>query len=136
MAGTTWTDRSSAGSRIWVSIASSADGSHLAAVVLNGDIWTSSDGGATWTDRSSAGVRQLVFHCVLIRRESPGRCRCNGGDIWTSSDGGATWTDRSSAGARNWSSIASSSDGSHLAAVVNGGDIWTSDEWGIYLDRP
>ncbi len=130
-----WTDRSSAGSRNWQSIASSSDGSHLAAVVYGGDIWTSSDGGAIWTDRNGAGSRYWVSiassadgsHLAAVEYD---------GDIWTSSDGGATWTDRSSAGSRSWLSIASSSDGSHLAAVVRGGDIWTSSDGGAtWTDR-
>ena len=39
-----------------------------------------------------------------------------------------TWTDQTPSGAAHnqvWLSIASSSDGTHLAAVVYGGDIWT-----------
>jgi photosystem II stability/assembly factor-like uncharacterized protein len=130
-----WTDHNSAGARPWVSIASSSDGSHLAAVVYGGDIWTSADGGATWTNRSSAGARPWVS----IASSSDGShlaAVVSGGDIWTSTDGGANWTDQSGAGARNWQSIASSSDGSHLAAVVYGGDIWTSTDGGAnWTDR-
>jgi photosystem II stability/assembly factor-like uncharacterized protein len=133
-----WTDRSSAGSRAWQSIASSTDGSHLAAAVLNGDIWTSIDGGATWTDRSNAGSR--AWSSIASSADGSHLVASVGvgtsGDIWTSTDGGATWTDRSSAGSRNWVSIASSADGSHLAAVVFSGDIWTSTDGGAtWTDR-
>jgi photosystem II stability/assembly factor-like uncharacterized protein len=55
------------------------------------------------------------------------------GDIWTSTTSGASWTDQSkqsdnlATSGLGWQSIASSSDGTHLAAVVvYRGDIWTS----------
>ena len=41
-------------------------------------------------------------------------------------DPGATWTERTSAGSRNWISVASSSDGTKLVAVVASGYICTS----------
>ena len=41
----------------WQSIASSSDGTKLAAVVSGGFIYTSSDSGATWTERTAAGSR-------------------------------------------------------------------------------
>ena len=46
-AGATWTARES--NRGWQSIASSADGTKLAAVVLGGQIYTSIDSGTNWT---------------------------------------------------------------------------------------
>ncbi|MGA2142172.1 MAG: hypothetical protein ABSG94_07080 [Brevinematales bacterium] len=58
-AGTNWTQHNFSAN--WNSITSSADGSHLAAVVSplsgGGDIWISSDYGATWSDQASAGSR-------------------------------------------------------------------------------
>jgi hypothetical protein len=71
----------------------------------------SSDSGATWTERTTAGSRN-------------GTVVVYGGSLYTSSDSGATWTERTTAGSRNWQSIASSSDGSKLAAVAYGGNIW------------
>ncbi|TFJ87439.1 hypothetical protein NSK_000793 [Nannochloropsis salina CCMP1776] len=53
------------------------------------------------------------------------------GSISTSTDTGVSWTTRLDDVPRNWSSIASSSDGMSLAAVVNGGSIWTSTDAGI-----
>ncbi|EWM27397.1 hypothetical protein Naga_101181g1 [Nannochloropsis gaditana] len=46
-----WTEQIAAGSREWFSIASSSDGTNLAAVVFAGSIWTSTDAGVTWTER-------------------------------------------------------------------------------------
>ena len=39
----------------WKSITSSSDGTKLAAVVINGHIWTSVDAGSTWTEDTSVG---------------------------------------------------------------------------------
>ena len=56
--GATWTPSTPALSYSWTSIASSADGSHLAAVYgpapATGYIYTSSDSGATWTQSVGA----------------------------------------------------------------------------------
>jgi hypothetical protein len=49
--GAVWTPRGS--NRFWLSVASSADGTKIAAVVYNGQIYTSTDSGATWTPRDS-----------------------------------------------------------------------------------
>ena len=49
--GRTWTPRES--SRIWFSVASSADGTKLVAVVNGGQIYTSTDSGVSWTPRES-----------------------------------------------------------------------------------
>jgi hypothetical protein len=49
--GVTWTPRESA--RFWWSVASSADGAKLAAVVDGGQIYTSTDSGVTWTPRDA-----------------------------------------------------------------------------------
>src|SRR6185295_5914873 len=48
--------------------------------------------------------------------------------IDTSTDSGANWTARESS--RNWQSVASSSDGSKLVAVVYSGQIYTSTDSG------
>ncbi|MEI6052127.1 MAG: leucine-rich repeat protein, partial [Opitutaceae bacterium] len=53
-----WTARAS-GSRNWTSIASSADGTKLAAVEYTGQIYTSTDSGVTWTAQAS-GSRNWV----------------------------------------------------------------------------
>ncbi len=48
----------------------------------------------------------------------------------TSTNTGDTWTERTSAGERDWVGLASSSDGSKLAATVDGGYIYTSVDFG------
>jgi len=147
--GVTWIDRSAAGDaqgnpiygrKYWRSIASSEDGSKLAAVAAeaNGGVFTSDDFGVNWIDRSAAGgagnpisgtknwrsiassdngerLAAVVGHGVVG----------HGGGIYTSENSGETWAHQSSAGNRNWQSIASSSDGNKLAAAANGGWIVT-----------
>jgi photosystem II stability/assembly factor-like uncharacterized protein len=49
--GVSWTARDS--SRNWYSVASSADGNKLVAVVYGGQIFTSTNSGASWTARDS-----------------------------------------------------------------------------------
>jgi len=73
----------------WQSIASSSDGSKLAAVVWDGSLYTSSDSGATWTERTTAGSRDWSS----IASSSDGSklaAAVSGGSIYTSSDSGAT----------------------------------------------
>ena len=124
----TWTDQTLAGSRTWGSIASSSDGTNLAACVNGGDIWTSTDGGAHWTDQTLAGSRywDRIASCSdgthLAAMDNGGN---SGGDIWTSTDSGVHWTDQTLAGSRNWSFVTSSSDGTRLVASVWNGDIFT-----------
>ncbi|HET8581460.1 MAG TPA: immunoglobulin-like domain-containing protein [Candidatus Paceibacterota bacterium] len=130
-----WLDRTEAGTRDWAPVTSSSDGTHIAAAVYGGDIYTSTDDGATWTDRTAAGSRNWQF----ITSSSDGMklaAVVNGGDIYTSTDGGAIWTDRTAAGSRSWQSVTSSSDGTYLAAAAYNGDIYTSADGGAtWTDR-
>ena len=145
--GATWTPRATGMSRDWRSIASSSDGRYLAAGVDGGGIYTSGDFGAAWTNRSAVGDAQSnpIFESKnwrSIASSSDGSklaAVVGNGSIYTSGDFGATWTNRSAAGdaqsnpifeSKSWRSIASSSDGSKLAAVVENGSIYTSDDFG------
>jgi hypothetical protein len=148
--GATWTARAT--SHLWDGIASSSDGTKLAAVVNGGQIYTSTDSGVTWTARatsqgwigiaSSSDGTKLVASC---------------GQIYTSIDSGVTWTARSSGlvyisyptsswdgtkltdgsysstdsgvtwtacSGRAFRRVASSSDGIKLAAIPYNGQIW------------
>ena len=108
----------------WVSVASSADGSKLVAVVSAGQIYTSTDSGVTWTPRDS----NRGWHAVasswdgvnLVAVASGGTT----GKIYASTDSGLSWTPRESL--RSWMTVASSWDGRNLAAGVYGGQIYTS----------
>lgn len=129
--GVTWTQRTSAGIRSWLSIVSSSNGTKLAAIVGNGGyIYTSSDSGETWTQRTSAGSRNWNAIASSDDGVKLVAAVTNGGYIYTSSDSGETWVERTSAGLMNWRSIASSSDGTKLAALCNNSYLYTSSDSG------
>ncbi len=127
--GVVWTARDS--NRNWMFMASSADGTKLAAVVDGGQIYTSSDSGATWT------ARDITRSWAEITMSADGTklaATVSFGQIYTSSDSGVTWTPRDSA--RGWRDITMSADGTKLAALDNygggsGGRIYTSSDSGV-----
>ncbi|MFA7193566.1 MAG: Ig-like domain-containing protein [Candidatus Paceibacterota bacterium] len=126
----TWTQHVSSGNKAWTRMASSADGTKLAATVSGGYIYTSTDSGATWTERTDAGSRGWSG----ITSSSDGTklaAVVASGYIYTSTDSGATWgTQSNSSGSRNWQSITSSEDGTKLAAAAYNGYIYTSSDSG------
>ena len=127
-----WTEQSGSVSRSWVSIASSSDGTKLAAAVSGGYIYTSTDSGVTWTERATSQNWISITSSsdgTKLAAATTGGGR-DGGSIYTSTDSGANWTEQTGAGSRTWSSIASSSNGTKLAATVSGGSIYTSTDSG------
>ena len=123
-AGVIWTAQAS-GSRNWQSIDSSADGTKLAAVAVNGQIYTSTDSGATWTSRDSNRAWRSIASSADGTKLAAAPSNSL---IYTSTDSGVTWTARDSN--RGWRSIASSADGTKLVAGVYGGRIYTSTDSG------
>jgi len=129
-AGSQWT-QSSAPISGWQAIASSADGTRLAVVILGGGIYTSTDGGVAWTQSSAPGTNYWQSVATSADGTRLAAVDGNPGYIWTSTDGGVTWT-QSSAPSAYWQAIASSADGTRLAAVVAfGGGIYTSTNSGL-----
>jgi photosystem II stability/assembly factor-like uncharacterized protein len=120
--GSDWTARAT--TQYWSGIASSSDGTKLAATARAGQIYTSTDSGATWTVRASSqnwsGITSSSDGTKLAATVS-------GGQIYASTDSGVTWTARATT--QNWKCIASSSDGTKLAAY--GSQIWTSVDSGV-----
>jgi BNR/Asp-box repeat len=127
-AGVTWTEHREAGSRGWASIASSADGTKLAAASVANTIWTSDDSGSTWKSHPESGEH---FWVSITMSSDGSRLTAvaleegnNQGDgkiyTWAQSAGNAfgagAWTARMQP--YNWRSIASSGDGSKLVAVA------------------
>jgi hypothetical protein len=112
--------------RSWTSVASSADGSKLVAVVNNETIFTSTDSGASWTVRESIRAWQSVASSADgTKLVAVGISE----QIYTSADSGVSWKSRESN--RLWRWVASSADGSKLVAVVEGGQIYTSTDSGV-----
>lgn len=133
----TWT-LTSAPSTNWVSVASSADGSKLAAAVYRGGIYTSTNSGIDWTQTGApannywASIASSADGIKLVAASSG----IYTSGIWISTNSGNTWAQTSMA-SNEWTSVASSADGSKLVVVAIGdihfnapGFIYTSTNFG------
>ena len=132
--------KAGASARNWSAIASSADGTKLVATVNSGYIWTSTSSGATWTNLNNGGSR--YWSSVASSADGTKLVATVGytiytasqpGAIYTSTDSGATWAPHTSSplsSTLNWSSVASSADGTKLVAAVRGGQIYISSNSG------
>jgi hypothetical protein len=122
--GVSWTGR--AEPRPWLRIASSSDGTKLAATDFC-RIWTSDDSGVTWiardSDRGWIGIASSVDDTRLI-------AAANGGFVYLSIDSGVTWTAQPALGARNWQDVACDSTCTTMMAAEYGGNIYVSDDSG------
>ncbi len=110
----------------WQAMASSSDGTHLVVGGNPGRLYLSSDAGTTWTETyppSGTAVNQYWQSAassadgtklVVGNRYKSGTV--GSGRLYISSNSGAIWTEVQPAGNtdRNWTSLASSSDGSVL----------------------
>jgi hypothetical protein len=119
--GTSWA-ASSIATRNWRNFAESMDGKY---VVSTGSsvVYTSSNYGVTMTPGITlAGTTN--FSASSLNGQYLAVSTSN--YIYTSSNYGAAWFQQTSGipSSANWSSLASSSDGSRLAAVVQGGTIY------------
>jgi len=130
--GATWTQRER--SRLWTCVASSDDGTKLAAGAqgVTGYIYTSSDSGATWTTNIAGGGARS-WQCIASSANGTKLVAgANSGQIYTSTDSGATWNPHGIS--TNWWSVASSADGTKLVAAAGGGAgaglIYTSTDSG------
>jgi hypothetical protein len=125
-----WTTETPASTADWSSVASSADGTHLVAVVYGGQVYTSANSGVTWT--AQAGAPSANWYSVASSSDGSHLVAVvHGGQIYTSANSGVTWTAQAGAPSASWDSVASSSDGTHLVAVGYGGQIYTSANSGV-----
>ena len=136
--GGTWM-RTSAPSNNWSSVASSADGTRLVAVVGapswdwwnvdgigTGAIYSSLDSGATWIRTSApsnswSAVASSADGAKLVAVAVPhwyGGEYVGDGAIYSSLDSGVTWI-RTSAPSNIWFAVASSADGAKLVAATD-----------------
>lgn len=115
----TWIQLTNAPNKEWWAITSSADGTRLAASVINGPVYTSTNSGQTWTSNSIATGTWFG-----MASSSDGAKLAVVNDVWTSNgkggiytNSGTTWA-ASSAPSINvlWTSIACSTNGSTLVA--------------------
>lgn len=131
--GETWNERD-APSGGFNDIALSYDGSHIAAIINNFYIYTSTDGGATWVEQTEAGSREWKS----ISSSSDGTkiiALPTNGLYYVSLDGGATWVSRSGAGSQFWSGIEMSADGSKVVAYTTT-SLLVSQDGGINWGEP
>jgi hypothetical protein len=133
--GTNWEQTSASTSPAWLSIASSSDGTKLAALQGDRGIWTSSNGGTNWVQTSAPFTN---WQAIASSSDGTRLVAVAGipGGIWASSNSGATWWQTGASTNFGWSSIASSSNGMKLAAGIGAysgeavGGIWTSGDGG------
>jgi prepilin-type N-terminal cleavage/methylation domain-containing protein len=88
-----WTDRSSAGSKSWRGIATSADGKRLLAAPYNDYLLQSTDSGATWSSLTAPG--QQSWYSAASSSDGTklfAVSASSGGRIYRSTDSGATWS--------------------------------------------
>jgi hypothetical protein len=118
----------SATSAYWASVASSSNGTELAAAIgytASGKMYTSTNSGVTWTAQNSGSH---VWSSVASSSDGTKLVAVDG-KIYTSTNSGVTWTARASS--QYWQSVASSSDGTKLVAVIATGIIYTSTNSGV-----
>jgi photosystem II stability/assembly factor-like uncharacterized protein len=133
--GKTWS-QSGASPELFTSIASSSDGTKLAATAngSSGTIYISSDSGKTWTITSPNGISSAAWSSIASSADGTKLVAAvNSGSIYTSTNSGASWTLNGGTSSASWSAVASSSDGAKLVATVNGGGIYTNSgsNWNI-----
>lgn len=146
-AGATWTMRTAPGDAPWSSIASSSDGTKLAAVGVGTSIWTSGDSGVTWVARDSMRAWDSVTMSADGSRIAAATLETTtgkgDGKIYTLAQapgaafGEGAWIEQGAV--QMWRSIASSADGRMLVAAAHrdgatstqGGGVFTSDDYGV-----
>jgi len=124
-AGVSWTSNNAPFSSYSFCLACSADGAKLAVGVAGGVIWTSADTGASWLPSPVPAT-----NWVSIGSSASGQTLVAtfGGDrTYSSQDWGANWTSN----LVHSTSVASSADGTKLAAAAFSGGIVTSTNSGV-----
>jgi hypothetical protein len=139
--GITWTQQTNAPNMGWNGVASSTDGSKLAAITFPGGIYTSTNSGAVWTQTSASNQE---WYAVASSADGTKLVAAGGNinppqnynrEVYLSTNSGGTWTQTSLPGTE-WLSVASSADGTKLiAGDISGGPpgfgIYTSTNSGV-----
>ena len=123
--GVNWTARMP--SAHWLSVASSADGGILVASTLEEGIYVSVTSGATWSSSTPNSITDWTY--AACSGDGTKLFAIGSSQIYISTTTGVVWTPDSPSA--NWTSIASSSNGSNLIAAVGGGQLYTSSNGGI-----
>ena len=135
--GHDWTEDTSVGAtKNWRPIATSADGTKMAAIVYAGNIWTSNNSGETWTEVAVGNTEQW-YSITMSADGTKLAATSHNGNVWISSNSGSTWTSTASSefgttGYINLMDIASSADGTKLVTSHYAiGEIWMSSDSGV-----
>jgi hypothetical protein len=116
----------------WKSVASSADGSKLFAATFFGQLYITTNSGNTWTSNAAPNGAWAIA-CSADGKKVVAAAGNSIGRICTSTNSGITWVTNNSP-FTHLQSVASSADGTKLAAVEGGGafgPIYTSTDSGI-----
>ena len=130
--GATWIERTSAGSRDWTAITSSASGYFIAAIALptsfSSTAYISTDFGATWTPR----VITTEYEMTFVRCSSNGSVLLAlGTRLFVSTDSGTSWANPSGVQFNiGWVDGAMSSDGTRMFAVGGFSHVYLSTNSG------
>jgi len=129
-----WTRTSAPTNFFWRSLACESTGTILFACAGQSGqtinpLYRSTNSGSSWTSFTV----NAAFSKIACSSDGLKVVAIGGSDIHKSTNAGVTWTPtgNSSLNTQNWYSIASSSDGSKLVAVVFQGDIYRSSDSGI-----
>lgn len=137
LAAQTWTPAGTP-SKIWETVAASADGSKL---IAGGQLWVyclSTNSGSTWATYDEPQTNSSFGGWTAIASSADGNtlAAINFTAVWISTDAGLTWVSNNVPGAGFFSSLALSADGNKLV-VADGkntpGLIYTSTNAGITL---
>jgi hypothetical protein len=107
----------------WTGVASSDDGTKLAAVAFGvrdrgGQIWVSTNAGLNWR---AVGPQRYWTSCAMSADGVTMAAAAAFGKLYLSTNSGQTWQSRDVH--RNWTGIACSADGRNLVAVDNGTNV-------------
>lgn len=137
--GATWT-QISATNDMWNSVASSANGTKLAATAGFDGVYVSTNSGSTWF-WAALPTHQCFWSSVAFSADGTKlAASANNGGIYTSTNSGATWIETGAPASTTnyWPAVASSADGCKLVAVsaqedsgvLVGGPIYISTNYG------
>ncbi|MGC9944217.1 MAG: hypothetical protein ABSE48_20515 [Verrucomicrobiota bacterium] len=122
---TTWLN-SDAITTPWINMASSSDGSLMAAVAnTSAQVYLSTDYGRNW---SSSGSGSYVWRSIACSADGSHLIagQYSGGSLFYSTNYGGSWSSGAGIGTGNWFSIAMSTSGNDAVAVSYDGGIATS----------
>jgi len=113
---------------LWSGVACSADGNKLVVDGYESGIWVSTNRGAAWdVKQTDSSIRWSAVACSADFTKQVAVSQDAAGAIYTSTNSGDTWNP-TTAPTDNYHAVASSPDGTKLAAVSE-----VAQSWGVYI---